>query len=254
MDSLKTPFRAARLIGFFVGILALVGCGDKSTNPNNDTGPKTPITYPLAIGNRWTYSVQMVQGGTQDTLSRYDEILRTESIGGETYYTIKVSFSNLSPADSTFIRQTGQELHLIYAPSIPVQGDEAAWIMRRIRSNPWKVADFTGATGRIYQYGPVDTTFVTGVTAELTFVTTNLGRTSVTTPSGAYADVYKGRVTVLTTFQFETVMVGQLTVTDDLYIKDAVGLVQEVQETRVQATGQQDQVETVTSLLRSTHF
>ncbi len=238
----------------FSVLLLVAGCGKNSSRPTDgDTGPRTPVTYPLAIGDRWTYSVQVVSGQVADTLSRTDEIVGTVLRGGADYFRLTGTPSDGSEADTTYLRQLDEAM-FIY-PDISFDATpEGSWVARQVaRSLPWKLADFTGPTGKVFQYGPVDTTFEGEYVLELTIMTSSVGRTSVTVPAGTYADVYRGRMTVLAVLSIGSQVAGQISSTKDLYIKDGVGLLKEVEEDRAPSQNGEIVI-TRTSLLRSTRF
>jgi hypothetical protein len=236
-----------------VALLLATDCGKKSTQPEGDTGPKTPIMYPLAVGNQWIYGVQVVSGLARDTLSRTDEIVGTDTRGGTDYFRLTGIPSHGSAIDTTYMRQSDEAMFIF--PDISFDtSPEGAWVARHVgRSLPWRLADFTGPTGKVFQYGPVDTIFDAGDALELTIVTSSVGRTSLTVPAGTYTDVYEGRMTVLAVLRYGSVVAGQISSTKDLFIKDGVGLIKEVEEDR--APSQYGEIVTTqTSVLRSTHF
>lgn len=230
----------------------LTGCGKDSTKPNGDSGPKTPITYPLGVGDRWAYAIQVVTEGVQDTLSRADEIIGVESRAGEDYYRLEGTPSDGSPSSSTYLRQAGQSLY-IYPDITFDSSPEGAWVSRQVQGSlPWKLADFTGQIGTVFRFES-DTTFEGTYQLVLSIVTANAGRTDVTVPEGRYTDVYVGRMTVLAVFRYGGIDGQQISSTTELYIKDGVGLLKEVEEDRVPSQ-LGEIVTTRTSVLRAKHL
>jgi len=235
-------------------VVLVLGCGgDKGTKPK-DGGSQTPITMPLKVGNRWTYAVTTIEGQTSDTTSAIEQVTGTRVLGdGQTYWIMETQNPGFAP-DTTYIRQSGQEVYVYQI--FPIGGDLASrWMLRKLAASlPWKLADFTAQSGQIFSFEAETTLVDSGVTLRLTLNGASLGRTQVEVPGGSYTDVYEGRLTVLETVFSGGIAVVNGSVMDDIYVKDAIGVVRQDEESRYELYGEDPQITTTRSLLRSYSF
>jgi hypothetical protein len=238
--------------GFLLPTLLMACGGGGGTKPPDDE-PGTPITVPLQTGNRWTYDVSVtVDAEPPENGSQVDSIVGVATVDGLSYWMIE-SRSDQEPPDTSYVRQSGQVVH-IRPGSLPSGGGSPimAWAARQLRlSLPWKVADFTSTKGEIASF-EADTTFTAeNLHLRLEINSANLGRTELQVPAGAYTDVYKGRLTQLLVGSQSGIVVVTSTTTLDLYVKDGVGVLQQSTVERIEQTGQSPLVTTTTASLRS---
>lgn len=252
------------------GVVA-AGCGgdDGGTKPD---GGGSPITLPLTLGNQWSYTVASTVGGDTDTYPRIDEVTGTEQFEGQTYAVLRtivegpvlrsVSLSGLSAplaraplADTTeiYIRQSGQKLFAYsYYDTAGVGNEIQRYVFNALNeSAPWEVADFASSPGSAKTLLDLEQTFeIQGGTLELdiNFTARNEGRVSVTVPKATYSDVQRARLIQTLVFKQNTPPLPPITqtlrLTQDLYVKDGVGIVKEWVEASLQQTGADPEVET----------
>jgi hypothetical protein len=223
--------RTVAILGVVLcGTLGLSGCGsddngDGGTSPGPGTGAGEEITYPLAVGNSWTYNT--TTGKAEDT--SVTTVVGTQVEDGKTYYVLETVSDG--ERDSTLMRQEGQ---VIYAmplgwdndmdPNDPMEG----YMLRFFQATlPWKLADFSAGAGTSWSIGSADTTVnVEGTDVQLSVTIQGYsdGRTSVQVPAGSFTDVYKGRV-LWTTTSTAMGMTYTLQMETTFWVADGVGLV-----------------------------
>lgn len=232
--------------------LLLLGCGGDDDDSNDNT-PGTPITMPLTLGSTWTYDAsQQYDDDAPHTWAQVDSMVGQTAIDGSDYATV-LTLTDFADPDTTFVRQAGQSLYIIPG-GLPSSGNTAIndWAARTLKESlPWKVADFTSTKGQIASF-EADTTFPQlNMSVRLQINSSNLGRTRVDVPAGSYDDVYQGRLTRLVVMSQGGITVATLTNTLDIYLKDAVGVVRQVNEEEYVETGAPGYTTTTTLSLRS---
>lgn len=232
-------------------ILLFCACGDDGGAGPNGDGPGGPIHLPLAVGNRWTYAVTIVEGSDSDTTTQRDRITGTRDYAGLPYFLL-ASEQTLGVSETTLVRQSGQEL--LGVPGFASQVADSSstdWAARMLaESLPWTLADFDAPLGRI-DFFEADTTLAGIGQFVLTLEIRSQGRTSVQTPAGLFEDAYLGRIVQTVTGREGGVAFFHYANTTELTIADSVGVVKQRSEERILATGQEEQVVTETALLRS---
>ncbi|MDM7915493.1 MAG: hypothetical protein ACE15D_06860 [Candidatus Eisenbacteria bacterium] len=244
--------RAPWLLALAIVFTLACGDDDNGTNPDGDGNGGGSITFPLKVGNGWTYSVtETGTGKSAPAYNRTDTIIGTATIDGQPYYALEASDDAGGDPDTSFVRQSAQQLllHLnVDVSELPSSMGEAI-----ANSLPWEAADFaanSGSTWTILDYSeqfPSD-----GFSVEIHYSGKSLGRIdNVQVPAGNYDDVYKGQLIQTMTLTFLPPLTGtsSSTTTQTLYVKDGVGIVKDETELRVQMTGQAEDVSTTTSVL-----
>jgi hypothetical protein len=224
----------------FLGLL-LSGCGSDK-KPTMVNGPN-PMTFPLGLGDRWTYTVtDSSEAGPGPAYERADSVCGTTGFQGVSYFLL-ASRSPSGP-DTTWLRQEGQRVFLVI-PWPDAADTAGTFIRERIRQSlPWKVLDFTASpntswvlldtSGDIPQQG-----FVISVSVRASV--SSLGRTSLAVPGGGYDDVYHAILTV--EIEVEIMSGGtpmgrqKLTQSEELFVKDAIGIVRQVSRTSTEPPG-----------------
>ncbi|MFH1680367.1 MAG: hypothetical protein ABIH26_06955 [Candidatus Eisenbacteria bacterium] len=225
---MKRSQRSPALLAALLLPALLAGCGgDKSTEANGGD----PISFPIAIGTTWVYSVTT---SSTDLAAESDttRIIGTETVDGKTWYV----FVDHSSGDTTLARQEGQSFYVF--PSSEdggTGGDENPFVayLGRVLENslPWKYADFGAAAGASWTLVEAETTFALDIggvpyeaSVEVSFRCASGGRTTVSVPAGTYADAYRGEIAQRIVF---TTPAGADTVTSEssYWIADGVGVV-----------------------------
>jgi hypothetical protein len=214
------PIAAALVVG---------ACGDDDggAGPGGSGGA---VTYPLAVGNRWTYS------GSSDTsraTSHEDTttVSGTQMFNGQLYYVLTESGSG--GGDQTLIRQQGQDLLVVpdFAVGTRLAGGDPldTWLQSVLDGSlPWKYADFDAPSGSTWSIAQAETVVdfgrVAPETVRVNVTGTSRGRTSVTVPAGTFADTYEGALQLSVTSASQPA----LTLGQTLFVKDGVGLVRSI--------------------------
>lgn len=250
MTAQLTPARG-RLWLAFILLLPLCGCGDDGSSSPNGNGPGGPIHLPLAIGNRWTYAVTIVESGDTDTTTQVDRITGVRDYKGLPYF-LMASDQTLGVSETTLVRQSAQSL--LAVPGFASQVADSAstdWAVRILaKSLPWTLADFDARPGRI-DFFQADTTLDGDVEFVLTLEIVSQGRTSIQTPAGGFEDAYLGRIIQTVSGREAGIAFFNYTNTTELTIADSVGVVKQRAEERILQTGEPEAVVTETALLRS---
>ena len=204
----------------------IVSCGDDDGGTGPGSGSGSPVTFPLAVGNRWIYQENStLRGGTADTST----ITGTEIFRGEPYFVMDESDPD---DDGVLLRQAGQDFLVVFRDSSFSRGGDPTdeWLDRQFSATlPWKFADFDAAEDTPWTIVSAETTLtVESVESVIKLSVTgrNLGRESVTVPAGTFSDTYHGQVR----FQFSLDDVVQQQSFQDLWVKDGVGLVKTADE------------------------
>jgi hypothetical protein len=240
-------------VSSLLALTSVVGCdGEKATKPSCDRGSSAPVAYPLGVGNTWSYDVHIVSTGRDSSVTRTDTITEIENREDGVYSRLEGAVGG-SQVGTSLLRQSRQTLFL--RPEFGAEGtipaELEAWFLDRLgESYPWTLADFAGGCGELDRYGPADTTFGGSLRVQLTIVISSLGRGSVTVPMGAYSDVYMGRATILLTTSSGSTLLASITIVRDIWIKDGIGLLQDVTTTETSGIGGSQRT-TDTSQLRS---
>jgi hypothetical protein len=188
---------------------------------------------------------------------RADSIAASAAFEGETYFCM-VAGGN--PPDTTWLRQAGQQL-LTWPPleSRLPEDPELDDLTRALRSSfPWRVSDFAlpaGASWPLLQ--AEDTLEIAGlppirVTASVSAA--SLGRFRLDVPAGSFDGAHGGRLTIAIDYEVLfpgfPVSGGTLTLTEETFVMDGVGIVLQREIERDETSGTGAQVSSTTSRLR----
>jgi hypothetical protein len=257
---------------FAFAALSVAGCGDDDDGGTKPQDNLSEIDVPLTVGNQWSYSVASTVGGDTDTYPREDEVTGTVQFEGQTYAVLQaildspgarltqglkqLPFLGAAPqADTseTYLRQSGQKIFVTIDFDTSGVGNEVQRFLYDTlnESMPWEFVDLAAAQGSSKTLVEAERTFeVRGGTGEvdLNITARNEGRVSVTVPKGTYGDVCKARIVQTIHFRQNIPPLPPITqtilFTQDLYLKDGIGIVKETAESSFQQTGSDPEVAT----------
>lgn len=222
--------RPATVTALLAGmLLAAAGCG-KDDDGGTGPGGGDPITFPLTVGNMWTYSAT-----TDSTTRSVDtitmEVVGTDTFGGQTFSAVEETRPD--GTETILMRQDGQDFLVVF----PFGSDGGrlgdpveSWIDQTLSgTQPWKFADLDAADGATWMLASADTTVDQGggMTSSISISAMGVshGRTSVTVPGGTYADAYEGALQLTLSVDGDV----QNTASQTIWVADGVGLVKMVQ-------------------------
>ena len=228
-----------------LGVLVLGGCSDddKGTDPEPDGPPYDDgrLTFPLSVGNEWTYEAADSSGVQPRGESFNTRIVGTRSIGGASYFSVVDNLEGFS--DTTYIRQEGSNVFLYPAAFLrPPEDPLMLWLQQNVGDTlPWRVIDFEATGGESWligeaegavEFGEISASVAGSVRVEA------LGTMPVSSPAGDFDTAFRFRVTLDVDIETTAPLVPErVQSVQTLSVVDDVGIVRDENEDTVTIEG-----------------
>jgi hypothetical protein len=164
--------------------------------------------------------------GADSTIVR-STITGTVERDAATYF-VQVDSSD-APADTTYLRQSGNELYAYFSIPSHIDSEVAREAVGLVEATmPWKVAQFGAPSGTEWSIASIDTTLIfEGLTWDVRFaiVGSSRGRSPVTVPAGTWPDAQSFRLHLEGTAGIGEFPTASLSTDRDLWLVDGVGIV-----------------------------
>lgn len=194
-----------QLATFVMMLLVLGACSSDDSDDGSDSPLIPPfddgrLTFPLEVGNRWTFATEAglradAAGGDLFTT----EVVGTRMIGGQSYAC--VIEPNAETIDTTYVRQSGSGVHLypgFFLETRPPEDPIDAWLVESVRPTlPWKLIDFGAAADSSWMVADVEGQIELDLVVAQGFGSievTSLGTAPIATPAGTWTDAYGFRI------------------------------------------------------------